>query len=865
MGGMKRIGCIFCVAAVIACVFLSACGREVPLNEAADYMQQAAQAYAPWDADNAQYSAVSDMKIVAAVGELELHIDPETTDFAIYNNKTGQIVHSNPMRANSDISIDEDILGEWISSLSIRVYDDGMNESLYTSYDDAVAYDQFALYTLEDGVRIVYKLGQDASSKLLPPVLSVETFESISSQGSSRQQRILKGCYQFLETAEMANGIPSDHMDKEAYLSRYPILKTTDVYVLREVSEYQEKQLMAYLQEVGFTKEQILAENTWAGYTETNESVCFVIPLDLVIKDGGLKASIDSDLIGIPAGYTLNHVSMLCGFNGGVKTGEFLLPDGSGALMPMAGKNGATYSQTVYGVDKALAQGSEGQWSQTVVLPVFGSMDDSGSMLAAIISGEAEADITARQCGGSNPLAVAYPTFEYTVVDDKNKGTEKNTLALMPASDHTSGLFEVQYFCWPDKQSYAQLAVYYRDYLEKKGVLEADTDIRRTLMLDFYGAIKTTTVKFGMSVSSLVGMTTFDDAQVILQEFEEKGVDALSVRYLGINQGGMQNQVASSMRIPGCLGGYNQWKKLQEFTRSEEIQLFPDFLLTTVQTDGLWDGFSASADASKRVDYKTATVGRLNVSSGNIVNTGKRYILSPVSVVENAKKLLKDLTKKEQKEVALSSLGYDLNSDFGMSSSFASRVEAQQEMASILEAFADSGCSLVIETGNLYAGAYADIIVNLPSSCSGFRIECESIPFAQIVYSGSSLYTGEAFNSSGDLWKKELKAIETGSLVYFGLMGENNLALKGSEYEDLISLDYTLWLEQAVESWKRVEMALTAVDGARISDHRSMGSQLFKTTYDNGAYVLVNYSDEEQVVEGLTVPARGYAIGGVNG
>lgn len=122
-------------------------------------------------------------------------------------------------------------------------------------------------------------------------------------------------------------------------------------------------------------------------------------------------------------------------------------------------------------------------------------------------------------------------------------------------------------------------------------------------------------------------------------------------------------------------------------------------------------------------------------------------------------------------------------------------------------------------TGHLYTLAYADTVVNVPASNSGLYIEDRSVPFAQIVMSGCVDYAMRAFNSTSDRQWERLRAVETGASVYYRFMYEDNILLKKSEYEDLNSIQYSVWLEQAKESYRYVSEALSRVQGAQILDH----------------------------------------------
>lgn len=45
-----------------------------------------------------------------------------------------------------------------------------------------------------------------------------------------------------------------------------------------------------------------------------------------------------------------------------------------------------------------------------------------------------------------------------------------------------------------------------------------------------------------------------------------------------------------------------------------------------------------------------------------------------------------------------------------------------------------------------------------------------------------------------------------------------------------------------------------------ITGHCRLADKVYSTTYESGKRILVNYADTAYTVEGVTVPAHGYAI-----
>ena len=50
--------------------------------------------------------------------------------------------------------------------------------------------------------------------------------------------------------------------------------------------------------------------------------------------------------------------------------------------------------------------------------------------------------------------------------------------------------------------------------------------------------------------------------------------------------------------------------------------------------------------------------------------------------------------------------------------------------------------------------------------------------------------------------------------------------------------------------------------GKRIAAHQRLDVQLYRTTYENGVEVYVNYADTDAVYEGKTIGAKDYLVAG---
>jgi hypothetical protein len=117
-------------------------------------------AFADAGSDQADKSALQSMKMVAENDYLALYINEETTEAAVKDKKTGQVWYTNPPdRADDPIAaaINKDKLA---SQISLSYFTPTSQQKLMNNYTDCIRYEQFEITPIDNGVRIVYRIGR---------------------------------------------------------------------------------------------------------------------------------------------------------------------------------------------------------------------------------------------------------------------------------------------------------------------------------------------------------------------------------------------------------------------------------------------------------------------------------------------------------------------------------------------------------------------------------------------------------------------------------------------------------------------------------------------------------------------------------
>ena len=101
-----------------------------------------------------------------------------------------------------------------------------------------------------------------------------------------------------------------------------------------------------------------------------------------------------------------------------------------------------------------------------------------------------------------------------------------------------------------------------------------------------------------------------------------------------------------------------------------------------------------------------------------------------------------------------------------------------------------------------------------------------------------------------------------GLQVHFCVGRQRNGLLKETDYNLYYTGKADDWLPIAAADYSRAAAELASVSGKRIAAHQRLDVQLYRTTYENGVEVYVNYADTDAVYEGKTIGAKDYLVAG---
>lgn len=673
---------------------------------------------------------------------------------------------------------------------------------------------------------------------------------------------------------------------------------TEPTYILRnDLMSWDYDDLVKILKEIGYTPEQATADHEENHLDPPIPNVqTFSVTIEYTLDGNDLVVRVPVDEIVYPDSvvnelgrrvtYPIHTIRLLeyFGAAGISEEGYIFVPDGSGALINLNSNRlyAAPFSIPVYGRDNAVAPTTERvRYTSQAYLPVFGIKAADRAFLAIIEDGESLASIRADIAGRTNSYNTVHSEFVLLPRAVTTLQGRVDVVVAWQAWQDSINIFQsrlpscdivVRYaFLHDDQANYVGMAHYYQDYLVNKHGLRQDTAREHIpFYLGLVGAIERRKPVLGIPRTVIEPLTTFDEAITLLKNAVERGLESIELVFSGWLSGGINHRFPVGVNVERALGGLNGFLALADYAKSAGIGFSPEVGFINVYPTGWFDGFSPTAHASRFLNRRTAKVSGHNPATMQTGYDTSAYVLSPAvlpSVVERFMSAYKKYGERGASGIALKDMGTEVNSDFREDKDkLVDRQQARNAIAGQLEVIRSAVENVIIDGGNAFTLPYVDSIVNAPLWDSGFKITDESVPFYQIVVHGFVGYAGEPINLAQDTRTAKLRSIETGAYPYYKLYFADASKVKGTDYDWLYAANFAEWIEDAVGFYREADAVLGRFHGQRIVNHEKLAAGVYRTTYEDGGSVVVNYNQEPYVLGsvtaggGMTVGAGSFAL-----
>ena len=792
--------------------------------------------------------------IVLENDRLRFEMDISTTHFIITDKNSGKQYYSVSQELES---VDETEASRMQSEVTLCYYEEQSDAMYMFSNTDSVQSGNYKVLTDVDSIRVYYSMG--FVDTLLPKVLDTDTFELLMDKlGNDSLRRRFERYYILYSSNEKSDGLSE-------MIKKYPILKKQDLYILSDsLSDIELSDISDYISQTDFSKEDYLKmlEKLDIEYESGSDNAGFTVPIEYSLTQDGFSAKILTDLIEETSDeYKLQSIDLLEYF-ASVSTSEgyFLVPDGSGAIIPFS-QEGGQLSMPYYGENYTKNTESASLFTNNLSLPVFGISLSDGGIFAVIKKGSEASTLNLSIVSEASTCNHIFTSFEIRALDSTDYGANMQIpIYNLFAKERVASNFEIQYHLLAaDSNGYGDMAKLYRVdmSLEETGGYD-----EAPVYVDYLCMITEEASMMGVPYTKKIVLSTIDEIYSSVQKLIEADIGPVIVRLFGYSSSGSEHKVYSEFQIDKKVGTISQVTELNKLLEENGGKLYFDSDMQFAYGNG--NGFSVSKNSARYLNRLVVCRGDHDIVSRAYSSADQlRYLISPLYYPSIAESMMNSLGKKIGK-VGLSygSSGVYLGGDYAKGRNL-DRCESADLTVQALNKAKENGFEMAFDVGNAYVLPYASHLLNVPADSSEYKLEDNTVPFYQTVFHGSISYAGSPYNMSANNLNSVCDSYAFGSAPYAVFITREDNLIANTGYETKwYSLEDGKRLEDFIQTAKNTYDLRKKTSGSLIIGYSEISDGVSSTSYDNGIIVYVNRNNSECNVNGLTVAANGFTVGG---
>lgn len=776
---------------------------------------------------NLEFSNTQDLIKVCQNDYLQIFYDSKTYNLSVFDRRSGKLYTVNPKEELSQKGNNR------LAALNLVYADTQGKTGSVDSYTQSVELNQVEVITDDNSITFNYSIGDlTVGLEVTPSIISNKRFEDLLEKADASQKRTLK--------------------------RRYGYVKDYDSWSRRKIANPNAiAELVAIFNDLGYTDKDLEIDNSENNVSTTvEEKIFFKVPLTFTLDTDSVVASVDLSKVEYPKSKPLVNIEFLQ-FFGAAKANEsgyFLLPDGSGAIMPFnTVESGAQhYEAAIYGDDNALRRKVSSSQKQDAILPVFGAKYSDGGFLAVIEDGDALADVFAYNSGSTDEYNKVYSRINFLKTESVslgNQASSDNFNYYNFQEENYNGKYSIRYiFLEKDKNDYSFMAQSYRNYLITTNQLETKKISEDSpLVLETVGGILTDKSFLGFNYKGITALTEYGDNIKMAETLTSGGVKNLKIRLTAYNGDGLQNSLLNNIKLIGELGGEKGLQNLVSKSKKLKFDVYPDFkYLTFSQSDGIVakTGYAIKSMDSKAVSYEI--INKATLEKNQQISDNLYYLTAIGKLDEINNETKKHLAEFKFKGASIADMAKSVSSDFTPSQAY-DRQSASNYTSNIIRDLT-SEYDLMLNSPNARNINYALLVTEAPLWSSQYSFT-EDVPFYSMVYHGSVNYTGQSINFSSDSKTEFLRTVEYGALLKYTLVYRNHEIIKNSDYNWIYSANFNDNKESLIENYKSIDKLYSKVSNAQLTKHQKLAESVYLTEYSNGVKTIVNYSNSEHNCE----------------
>ncbi len=545
--------------------------------------------------------------------------------------------------------------------------------------------------------------------------------------------------------------------------------------------------------------------------------------------------------------------------------GYVLVPDGSGALIRFNDHDTeiSTYKGKVYGKDYSLNTTFYRNQPFYIeykdpTMPVFGVAH--GNKQAAFVAYATEGDenmeiIMTPDEGRNTNYNFAYPRFNYNTVyfqvynkagagyhktldnDQKEKFDININYEFLAGDGTNDGL----------SADYVGMAKAYRNYLIEKNIITVNNEINGDIpiRLDFIMAdAKRELIGFDDVV-----VTNIKDVEKILKDLKEANISNINSGLFGYQKGGITLGEPDEINYKSSIGTKKEFQSVINELKNLgiDVSLVQNFVEINEEQMSL---------RGTALRHATNWYTRTNVYDAE----------SPINVIyyARAKKTSEWLNNhvSELKDLKPNSITVDGIQNI-LFSDFTDKLTSKGKTIEIYQKAmekANAKYKINASNPNQYLWKYIDRYLNSPVYSSQFIVSTDTVPFLQLVLNGTmemyAPYSNFSFYSESDM----LRMIDYNVYPSFMLTEKPAYLLMSTNSANYYSTEYELYKPLIQVIYNEVNGALRHVINSEWINRTVLADGVIVNSYSNEKEIVINYTEEDYVYNGVTVKAKSYSV-----
>lgn len=794
--------------------------------------------------------------------KLKLVMDPETTQFSITVKETGKVWYSNPQGADEDGIAFTTEKSKLKSTVLLTYTTINGVDTLYNNYDHSMTNKLYEVEQGEDYIRVDYSIGDVEREYILPLVMSESDYNDLMAGLSGGNKNLVS---QYYKKYDINNLSKSDEKEKDALLERYPSLADEVIYALRDTAKAGvKKKLEMMFEENGYTYEDYLADKEKDTAVKTSDKPVYNMSVIYRLEDGDLTVEVPVDSLDYLEDKPIYYLSLLPYFGaaGTDADGFLLVPSGGGALIDF--NNGKTaqnsYYANVYGWDMCQVRTAVVH-ETTTNFNVFGEADGNDSYICIIEQGAPYAAVQADVSGRNNSYNFVNAVYTVTKREQYDVSDKYNGNMFVYEPTLPEGESYAQRYRFVNSGDYTDMAKAYQEYLLKTyegSFTRQDTD-EAPVLVEIIGAVDKIKQVLGVPVSKPLALTTYSEAEELITELKNSGMNELSVKFSGWANGGVQQSMLSKVKTISELGSKKDLQQMIKTAQNLGVTVYLDGITNYAMDSDIFDGFFVYTDAARLVSKEKAELFEYSTTTYAQRDDLDSFYLLKADLIEEMADNLVNAAKSYGAGVSFADIGKTLSSDFTRKAPV-SRQKAMETQATLVAGYSET-TPVLVNAGNDYIIAYADMVTNMELRGSEYSIIDRTVPFYQMALHGYVEYTGESLNLTGNFRDELLKSAEYGAGLSFTLMQESSFTLQNTLYTEYFGAEYAAAAENMYATYSRYNEELGHVFHQEMTDHEYLADGVTCTTYEDGTKVYVNYTyNDFTAADNTVVPAQDYTV-----